>query len=302
MTITAPAQPRAEDLPLVTIGIPTYNRADWLDRAVASALAQDYAHLEVVISDNASTDRSAEICEHWRVADSRVRTYRQSTNIGASANFDFVLQQASGAWFMWLGDDDWIDSNYISQCLEALSGDQGVSLAGGRPHYYRGGDCTGPGQALSLQQSAWWHRVVAYFWRVHDNGIFYGVACTATLRVSPVRNVMGGDWLHIAALAAHGRVRMLESTNVHRELGGATTSYAQIARSLALHPLAGHFPFTAIAMQAFADVAWRHPGYGGRSTLSRWAVATLAAGGVILRGLWVALSSAATSMRSALRQ
>ena len=302
MRITAPAQPKAEDSPLVTIGIPTYNRADWLDRAIASALAQDYAHLEVVISDNASTDRSAEICEYWRVADRRVRSYRQSSNLGPSANFAFVLQQASGTWFMWLGDDDWIDSNYVSQCLKAAWRDQDVALVGGRARYYNAGVCIAQGQAMDLTQSEWWRRVIAYFWRVRDNGIFYGLARTEDQRRSTIRNVMGGDWLHIAALGARGQVLTIETTTVHREVGGATTSYRNIARSLSLHPLIGRFPFTAIAIQAFADVAWRHPGYRGGGASTRWAIAALVAGGVILRGLWGALFSAARSMRSALRR
>src|SRR5229473_2324672 len=102
--------------PLVTIGLPTYNRASELKRAVESVLAQDYSNLELVISDNASTDDTQLVCERFCAQDNRIRYIRQPTNRGAAANFHEVLQRAGGEFFMWLGDDDWLDSSYVAQC------------------------------------------------------------------------------------------------------------------------------------------------------------------------------------------
>ena len=110
-------------LPLVTIGIPTYNRASLVGRAIDSALAQDYPQLEIVVSNNASADGTEEACLARVAADSRLRYVQQDRNIGATRNFEEVLRLASGDYFMWLGDDDWIDPNYVRLCLDVLADD-----------------------------------------------------------------------------------------------------------------------------------------------------------------------------------
>lgn len=287
--------------PLVTVGIPTYNRALLVARAIDSALAQDYPQLEIIVSDNASTDGTAEACRECAARDSRLRCVRQLHNIGATRNFEEVLRLASGEYFMWLGDDDWIDPDYVRLCLGALVDEVGMALVGGAPHYYDKGISKGSGQSLSLAQRAWWHRVIAYFWQVRDNGIFYGLARTEALRsLLPIRNVMAGDWLHIAVLASQGHVRTVESTRVHRELGGATASYSQIAHSLGLRPIAGRFPFSFVAWAAFADVAWRHRGYGDRRRVSRWALAVVVACSLVIRGAIVAAAPAGAAYRRVL--
>ena len=287
--------------PLVTIGIPTYNRVLLVGRAIDSALAQDYPQLEIIVSDNASTDGTAQACRERAAGDRRLRYARQPHNIGATRNFEEVLRLASGEYFMWLGDDDWIDPNYVRLCLGTLVDDAGIALVGGVPHYYDKGIGKGPGQRLSLPQRAWWRRVIAYFWQVRDNGIFYGLARTEALRgLLPIRNVMAGDWLHIAVLAAQGRVRTLESTRVHRELGGTTASYSQIAHSLGLRPIAGRFPFSFVAWAAFADIAWRHRGYGDRRCVWRWALAVLVACSLVIRGAIVAAAPAGAAYRRVL--
>src|ERR1035437_9224723 len=108
--------------PLVTIGIPTYNRAEMLRRSIDSALSQDYLMIEVIVSDNASTDETQEVCKEFSKKDGRVKYIKQSSNIGAVANFADVLERASGEYFMWLGDDDWIDASYVSHCVSILRG------------------------------------------------------------------------------------------------------------------------------------------------------------------------------------
>jgi glycosyltransferase involved in cell wall biosynthesis len=106
--------------PLVTIGIPTYNRADgYLREALADALAQTYAPLEIVVSDNASTDATPERVR--AMADERVRYVRHETNIGGNANFNACLEHARGAYFLLLHDDDRIDPDFVSSCMDAFA-------------------------------------------------------------------------------------------------------------------------------------------------------------------------------------
>ena len=105
--------------PLVTVGISTYNRADgYLREALASALAQTYEPLEIVISDNASTDATGELVAE--MADERVRYVRLDANVGANGNFNHCLEMAQGEYFLLLHDDDRIDADIVSHCMRAL--------------------------------------------------------------------------------------------------------------------------------------------------------------------------------------
>lgn len=105
--------------PLVTIGIPTYNRAGtFLPQSLDSALAQDYEPLEIIVSDNCSTDSTAE-CVQER-ADSRVQYLQQPTNIGPLPNYQQCLDAASGTYFLLLQDDDQLDPDFVSTCIAAV--------------------------------------------------------------------------------------------------------------------------------------------------------------------------------------
>jgi glycosyltransferase involved in cell wall biosynthesis len=115
--------------PLVTIGIPTYNRADgYLREALADALAQTYEPLEIVVSDNASTDATPERVR--ALDDERVRYVRHDTNIGGNANFDACLDHARGAYFLLLHDDDRIDPDFVATCMDAVARADGSTPPG----------------------------------------------------------------------------------------------------------------------------------------------------------------------------
>lgn len=106
--------------PLITIGIPTYNRADgYLRNALQSALNQTYPNIEIVVSDNCSDDNTEAVVASLN--DSRIRYYRQRINIGPQNNFNFCLNQANGTYFLLLSDDDMIDTDFIETCLKAAN-------------------------------------------------------------------------------------------------------------------------------------------------------------------------------------
>jgi glycosyltransferase involved in cell wall biosynthesis len=113
--------------PLVTIGISTYNRArGYLRQALGSAVAQTYPHLEIVVSDNCSTDDTGAAVAEF--GDARIRYFRQATNIGANNNFNFCLSQARGAYFLLLHDDDLIDPDFVQTCIDAVNGNPAVGV------------------------------------------------------------------------------------------------------------------------------------------------------------------------------
>jgi len=107
-----------DSYPLVSIGIPTYNRADnYLRQALESAINQTYPNLEIIVSDNCSPDDTEAVVR--RYSDPRIRYFRQSENIGPNNNFNFCLEQARGVYFLLLQDDDMIDTDFVATCMEA---------------------------------------------------------------------------------------------------------------------------------------------------------------------------------------
>lgn len=111
--------------PLVSIGIPTYNRAAGnLRRVIERSLAQTYTNVEVVVSDNCSSDHTPELVR--AIEDPRLRYFRQETNIGPNNNFNYCLSQAKGEYFLLFHDDDMIDEDFVEACMGSLKPGESV--------------------------------------------------------------------------------------------------------------------------------------------------------------------------------
>jgi len=108
------------DPPLVSIGLPVYNAENHLTEALDSLLGQDYANLELIISDNASSDGTEAICRSYAQRDARVYYHRTEINMGAIWNFNRVFELATGEYFMWAAHDDLRDPRYVSACVDAM--------------------------------------------------------------------------------------------------------------------------------------------------------------------------------------
>ena len=113
--------------PLVTIGIPTYNRASAnLADTINRALNQTYQNIEVIVSDNCSSDNTPELLASFN--DPRLHYHRQETNIGANNNFNFLVQKATGKYFLLYHDDDAIDPDFIETCMKHLDHNQETGI------------------------------------------------------------------------------------------------------------------------------------------------------------------------------
>jgi len=106
--------------PLVSVGMPVRNGGVLLKAAINDVLAQSWPNLEIIISDNCSSDGTQALCEAFAREDSRIAYHRQSTTLTAYENFRFVLEQASGEFFMWAAHDDLRSADYIERLAEAL--------------------------------------------------------------------------------------------------------------------------------------------------------------------------------------
>jgi glycosyltransferase involved in cell wall biosynthesis len=118
----------ARTLPKVSIGLPVFNGERHLRAAIESILGQTLGDLELVVSDNASTDATSEICQGYVRSDSRVSYQRLPTNIGARQNFHAVFARASGEYFKWSSHDDVLAPAFLDRCVERLDDDPGAVL------------------------------------------------------------------------------------------------------------------------------------------------------------------------------
>lgn len=108
--------------PMVTIGIPVYNRETLLGKTLDCLLAQTFQDFEILISDNASTDNTERVCRQYAAKDQRIRYVRQPYNLGILGNFTFVKDEARGKYFIWNSSDDLCEPEFIEtmvKCMEA---------------------------------------------------------------------------------------------------------------------------------------------------------------------------------------
>lgn len=115
--------------PRVSIGLPVHNGERYLSKAIDALLAQSFTDFELIISDNASTDGTEEICRRYQALDGRIRYFRQPVNIGAAANHNFVVERARGEYFKWASHDDLYGRDLLLRCVEALDANPSVVLS-----------------------------------------------------------------------------------------------------------------------------------------------------------------------------
>jgi glycosyltransferase involved in cell wall biosynthesis len=106
--------------PRVSIGLPVHNGEKYVQLAVESILRQDYTDFELIISDNASTDATQEICGELAAKDARIRYSRNAANVGASKNFERVFELSKGEFFAWAAHDDVYLPAFLRRCVDVL--------------------------------------------------------------------------------------------------------------------------------------------------------------------------------------
>ena len=115
--------------PRLTIGLPVYNGEKYVAESIDALLGQTYTDFELIISDNASTDSTADICHRYMRQDSRIRYIRQPKNIGLAPNHNVVVEQARGELFKWASNDDLYARELVERCVDALDKYPDVVLA-----------------------------------------------------------------------------------------------------------------------------------------------------------------------------
>jgi glycosyltransferase involved in cell wall biosynthesis len=200
-------------VPTVSVGMPVYNGETYLEVAISSVLSQTFADLELIICDNASTDRTAEICQHYAARDPRVRYFRNPQNLGAAPNYNLAFSHARGRYFKWLAHDDRMTPTYLAKTVRVLDERTDAVLCNSVVQYIdQNGAAIGlynTGLALADSQSA----AARFAWMVlrsHSCVDFFGLIRRDALRGSLLHGSFhGADRALLAQLAIRGRLIQL---------------------------------------------------------------------------------------------
>lgn len=215
-----------ESTPLVTVGIPTYNRPEGLERTLACITKQTYTNLEIIISDNCS-DRPEvlPILIKYAEQDYRITYYIQEKNISIVPNFQYLLDKARGEYFMWAADDDNWDANFIEVCVNSLVADIDVVLCMSDLKLV-GEDGVARDSKLkrSFMQRNIFSRCFNFVKSTGENKYFFcGLYRTLVVKNIPFNNSWGGDHLFLYETITRGKFLYIPGqSNLYYYRGGSS--------------------------------------------------------------------------------
>lgn len=199
--------------PVVSIGVPVFNGEKTLARMLDSLLSQTFSDFEIIISDNASTDKTSEIANSYVCKDERIRYIRQAGNIGPERNFKYVLDEARGRFFMWSAADDTRSPDFLYENVNFLK-QHNDYVGSTSPNCFEGQDQNGTAVVRFELSGLEDDRIKDFFrycWVSH--GIFYSVIQTEVLRDCEVlgQSFLGADWAVDLYLASKGKMHRTDS-------------------------------------------------------------------------------------------
>ena len=269
--------------PRVSLGLPVYNGDNFLEPTLRSLLEQTFEDFELIISDNASTDRTREICETYAARDPRVRYVREEENRGMIWNFNRVFELGRGEYFKWAAHDDLVADTFLEICVEQLDRDPelaiccpsaspidsaGYLFAAENPAKASTGDgrlCDGSGRHRYLDSSSAGSRfraVVIFSTRCYEE---FGLIRSSVIRRTPLRGYYpGSEKVFLAELSLLGRICVLPDLllfpRIHGQRLSAMRSAKDRLRSYVSKPGSGaRVPRQLRCAFGYWSVIHRHP-------------------------------------------
>ena len=198
--------------PAVSICLPVYNGENYLAEAVESMLAQTYTDFELIITDNASTDRTEEICRKFADADGRIRYHRNEKNVGGARNQAIAVDLSRGRYVRLSAHDDKMAPTHLEECIAVLEQHPEVTIVftgtvvldevGAVVSEYNSTRGTGATPARRFRE---------LIFRDHNCDAIYGVIRGDVLRsVRPMENFIDGDKVFLCRIAFHGPFMALD--------------------------------------------------------------------------------------------
>jgi glycosyltransferase involved in cell wall biosynthesis len=270
--------------PTVSVGLPVFNGEPFIAEAIDSILAQTFEDFELVISDNASTDRTQEICLAYAEKDDRVRYVRNRDNLGAAYNYNQTFHLSSGRYFKWAAHDDVMLPDFLERCVVALDGDPSVVVS-----YARWATIDEAGHPLESAYPIWRggspDPVERFRLTLLTEGRtqtpIFGLFRSDVLRDTGLhRPIPSGDCVLLAEVSLYGPFREIpKELFVHREHAGRSVTIPSFRdRVNWWRPVSGAGRFGRGSVDALLLFAWTRAlvaaGYAEsirRSPLTPWA-------------------------------
>jgi glycosyltransferase involved in cell wall biosynthesis len=242
-----------EAQPRLSIGIPVYNGERFLEELLINLLNQTFKDFEIVICDNASTDRTEELCLSYARGEPRIRYYRNKQNLGAHPNFNKVYALSTAPLFKWAAHDDLYEPSFLSRCIQILDANPDVVVAHSdcvfadelrRPFTATAADAyidPRSGSIFKLDPAGLveGRSATRRFWNVLfrmqcGTQIFGVIRREALARTGLVRDFYGADKLILAELALLGRFAQIrEKLFIKRWSNSTDNAYSLRLRQLA---------------------------------------------------------------------
>ena len=202
--------------PKVSIGMPVFNGEQSIRAALDTLIGQSFPDFELIVSDNASTDGTEHVCREYAARDQRIRYIQQSTNLGAEANFKFVLDEAKGEYFMWAACDDARSLDFVELNIKFLS-ENPEYVASTCPNRYEGQSRNNQDLVRFALDGELFERFFQFFencWNSH--AMFYSLVRTKVLRDCETigKRFFALDWAIILYLASKGKINRTKDGDI----------------------------------------------------------------------------------------
>jgi glycosyltransferase involved in cell wall biosynthesis len=251
--------------PRVTIGIPVYNGERYLGVCLDSLVSQTFADIQIVVCDNASTDRTAAIARQYVERDPRVRYHRNPVNIGCPRNFTRVVDLCTTPFFRWASADDLSAPTFVERCMQVLDTRPDVVQAYPRTLTIDGdGKITGEQRDdIHTDAARPSERYIAVTQRLGRCNAIYGVIRTDVLRRTAVLGAyIGSDIPFQAELALYGGIAEVPEPLFFRRM------HAHAQSAMSDEERARHYdPVRAPTKAGNTSSLWRHLRERTRSVL-----------------------------------
>ena len=235
----------------VSIGMPAYNRGPSITRAIESVLGQTLGDFELIISDNASTDETEDVCRRYAARDARIRYTRHPAPIGGFPNFQFVLDAARAPYFMWLAADDHALPRLLERAVAVLDTHPDVACCVPQVEFLGGDGRRWPAEGTFALVGTLNENLQRFLYDPRDNSRFYGLHRRDILsRVMPPVGHHAGDWTVSVGSLMAGKHWELDEVLLVREASDPMryTRMVDEAFSNRLARLVPLLPFTRAAL------------------------------------------------------
>jgi glycosyltransferase involved in cell wall biosynthesis len=216
------------DQPLATIGVPVYNGERYLAQCLDSLLAQTYRDFTLLISDNASTDGTAEICRRYVAADSRVHYHRNEVNIGLYANFRFILDAVRTRYVKMASADDYWAPAMLGDALAQMERDASLVLCYPQAVLVdqNGAEQSKYDHRLQLMEDDPAMRFTRALTEVGLVNQLQGLIRIDAVRAAlPLLDLPGSDNVFLAELSLHGKIMQLPAYQYYRRFHEEASSW-----------------------------------------------------------------------------